>query len=160
MLASFLISTKPTRQRSRWRRPGSTNSRLCERSPRDSQDCPRLPLPRTTLAGAASPTPLARLMAWHWPCGHRHGPAGAMTWNCGATTARAGARSSSKAVSSTRSPRMPVRPGREARGRRCSARPGMPYENLRARMLRRAIGLPQTSHHDKCVNDGPTPARL
>jgi len=63
------------------------------------------------------------------------------TSNYGATTARAGARSSSKAVSSTRSPRMPVRPGREARGRRCSARPGMPYENLRARMLRRAIGV-------------------
>jgi hypothetical protein len=77
------------------------------------------------------------------------------TLSCGATTAGAGARSSSRAASSIRSRRMPARRGRGARGKRCSARPRMRCENLRVQMLRRMTGLRLMNHHDECANEGP-----
>jgi len=66
----------------------------------------------------------------------------------GATTAGAGAPSSSRAVLSTRWRRMAAPGGREAHGRRCSARPRMRYTSSRARTPRRATGLRQTSRGD------------
>src|SRR5262249_121828 len=66
-----------------------------------------------------------------------------------ATTVRAGARFSSRAVLSTRSRHMLVPHGREVHGKRCNERPRMHYGGSSARKLCRAIGLAPMSHHDR-----------
>jgi hypothetical protein len=119
---------------------------------------PHQPLPRTGTAhcaAAASSVWVSAASAMWWPAWRARNT----TLSSDATTAGAGARSSSKAVSSTRSRHLPVRPGRGVRGRRCSERLEMHCENLRARIQRRAIGVSRTTLPNNPRSAGTNPAR-
>jgi hypothetical protein len=101
---------------------------------------------------ATIPRRVGRPRGWA-PSGVRTPRSAGRWWDCassyGAITVEAGARSSSKPVSSIRSRHMPVLHGPGAHGKRCSEQPAMRCVSLRAQILRRAIGRQQTSHHDR-----------